>query len=330
MECINCGKRGHSFRECIEPITSFGIVALRFPKDSSIYKKDVLSHTFEHIGKTESDKVISHVKTTEKPEILMIRRKDSLGYVEFLRGKYNNIELIKRLIDGMTLDEKEKILKKDFDELWDELWSGQKNKQYVSEYDSAKRKFTGMKTEGFEEKSMYIMEILIKDSTTVYNEPEWGFPKGRRSVHESEFSAALREFREETGWGVYRKPPFCLRNIPCVIEKYTGSNGIEYRQIYYIGICNDDSFVYIDETNKVQTREVSKIGWFNFEEANKVIRDSNPEKKNILKQLEIRLNEIVKEYQERIKESTKEQIRKSGYTSGYYGKREEWYSSKSD
>ena len=306
MECINCGKKGHSFRECSEPITSFGIIALKFNKDNEIYEEKNSSKesaVIEHDGDYLKDEKKEEIK------ILMIRRKDSLGYVEFLRGKYDEIDLsiMKQLIDGMTNDEKKKIIENEFDYLWDDLWCKQKNKQYVSEYEYAKYKYNKIKYEGYEGIKL---EDFLKMSETSYEEPEWGFPKGRRSIHESEFSAALREFREETGWSIYNKPPYCLRSIPCVIEKYVGSNGIEYRQIYYIGICNYDSSVCIDEYNKVQTREVSKIGWFSLKEAMEKIRKYNVEKKNVIRQILLRMDEIKEAYKE-----------KSVTTEGYYGKK---------
>ena len=56
--CNNCGTKGHIFYQCKQPITSVGIIVFR---------------------KGQHD----------KREYLLIRRKDSLGYVEFMRGKYN-------------------------------------------------------------------------------------------------------------------------------------------------------------------------------------------------------------------------------------------------
>ena len=317
MECINCGKRGHSFRECVEPITSFGIVALRFPKEHIIYSSS-------DIGTDKSDSsIITHIgsdicgtlKDSKKVEVLMIMRKQSLGYVEFLRGKYKELELVKILINQMTFDEREKLGKMEFDDLWDDLWSGQKNKQYVSEFEYAKTKFQTIKVVGYE--GIKLAELL-SDCKTTFSEPEWGFPKGRRSIHESEFSAALREFREETGWGLYRKPPYCLRDIPCIVEEYVGSNGIKYRQIYYIGICESDSEVYLDKENKVQTREVGNIGWFNFEDAVKKIRETSYEKINVIKQINLRMDEIIESYKSSRKTVTK---------SGYYGKRKSYTNS---
>ena len=50
----------------------------------------------------------------------MVQRKDTLGFIEFLRGKYreNDIKYIKKLIEMMTICEIEKLKKYTFDELW--------------------------------------------------------------------------------------------------------------------------------------------------------------------------------------------------------------------
>ena len=71
--CNNCGTYGHLFYNCKKPITSFGIVCYRI---------------------TESNMI----------EYLLVQRKDSLGYVDFLRGKYNenNNFQLKNIINEMT------------------------------------------------------------------------------------------------------------------------------------------------------------------------------------------------------------------------------------
>ncbi len=55
--CNNCGKHGHVFHQCKNPITSIGIIVFNIDVSNNI-------------------------------EYLLIRRKDSLGYVDFMRGKY--------------------------------------------------------------------------------------------------------------------------------------------------------------------------------------------------------------------------------------------------
>ena len=58
MYCNNCGKRGHSFYKCKLPITSYGVIAFR------------------------------HNPVTGNKEYLMICRKHTLGFIDFMRGKY--------------------------------------------------------------------------------------------------------------------------------------------------------------------------------------------------------------------------------------------------
>ena len=52
-------------------------------------------------------------------EFLMIRRKDSLGYVEFLRGRYalSDVDFIHSIFEEMTIDERERISMMKFDDL---------------------------------------------------------------------------------------------------------------------------------------------------------------------------------------------------------------------
>ena len=77
--CNNCGMCGHLFYNCKKPIMSFGIICYRIIDNEIQY--------------------------------LMIRRKDSLGYVDFLRGKYNqnNDFHLRNIIKEMTVTEIENI-----------------------------------------------------------------------------------------------------------------------------------------------------------------------------------------------------------------------------
>ena len=249
MECINCGVIGHSFRDCHEPVSSFGIIALR--------SKETV------------------------PQVLMIRRRDSLGYVEFLRGRYtlSTTEFIQRLIDQMTTDEHRRLLTIPFDDLWNILWNYQNTRQYRSEYEHAKHLFERLKGTG--DTTGRTLEQYIAACPTHWMEPEWGFPKGRRSQHETEFSCAIREFREETGW--HHTLPVCSTDITPLTETYIGSNGITYRQVYYIGMCpTTDSEVEMDATNHVQIREVSAVQWCSLDEATAHIRGTSPEKRALV------------------------------------------------
>ena len=63
---------------------------------------------------------------------LLIRRKDTLGFVEFLRGKYdiNDRQYILKLFQEMTTSEVKRILTLDFDTLWKQLWMEQTIKNF--------------------------------------------------------------------------------------------------------------------------------------------------------------------------------------------------------
>ena len=73
---------------------------------------------------------IPFVKHYDNYKIILIRRKDTIGYVEFLRGKYNvnNDKYILKLMNLMTVEEKERILQvMNFDKLRDILGMNKKH-----------------------------------------------------------------------------------------------------------------------------------------------------------------------------------------------------------
>ena len=55
----------------------------------------------------------------------MVERKDTLAFIEFLRGKYKsiyNVEYIQLLFNRLSIHEKEKLISYEFNELWKMLW----------------------------------------------------------------------------------------------------------------------------------------------------------------------------------------------------------------
>jgi hypothetical protein len=78
----------------------------------------------------------------------MVRRKNSLNYIEFIRGKYdvNNIQHLTKVFGLMTRDENLKIASSNFDQLWNELWKKTaKSKIYQKEFYLSKLKFEELK-----------------------------------------------------------------------------------------------------------------------------------------------------------------------------------------
>ena len=251
--CNNCGKHGHLFHQCKNPITSIGLIVFN--------NKDNLKY-------------------------LMIRRKDSLGYVDFMRGKYPlfNKRHLLNIINEMTVNEKNNLLSKEFDILWQELWGDNIGIQYRGEEKTSKEKFNSLKA-GITLKTItYNLESLIKESEYQWQEPEWGFPKGRRNYQEKDLTCALREFEEETGCN--KNNLKVIYNLIPIEELFTGSNYKSYKHKYFIAYMDNNDI----KLDNYQKSEVSKIEWKNYDDCIKYIRPYNLEKIDIIKQVNHILN----------------------------------------
>lgn len=279
--CNNCGKTGHAFHQCKFPITSIGVI---------VYRKDVECAQAEADAKTEGrgdgDAEEAHTNVdksqdTEKDNIkyLMISRKDSLGFVDFIRGKYHlyNEIYLKNIIDGMTNNEKKRLLTDDFDTLLKSLWGDNFNvNSYRSEELISREKYNKLKEGITIDNVTYSLKTLIEDSKTSWETSEWGFPKGRRNYQEKELVCALREFQEETG---YKKNLVkIIQNLLPIEEIFTGSNFKSYKHCYYIGCMN----TFEKPSEPFQESEVGQMGWFSYKEALKLIRPYNVEKADVL------------------------------------------------
>lgn len=227
------------------------------------------------------------IQPTTEVRYLMIRRKDSLSYVEFLRGKYKPTHhaYIQLLCNEMTVSERERLLTGTFVSLWHDLWNGQHTRQFRSEASSAQLLFEQLKTTGDSDGKP--LAAYMAACTTHYTDPEWGFPKGRRNLRESDVRCAVREWHEETGLpdGVLQ----LFSHISPCEEEYIGSNGIPYKQVYYVGLCRKGTAVSVSTENAVMAREIGGIGWYTIEEALSLIRLSNSAKRDMLQQLHRRI-----------------------------------------
>ena len=76
-----------------------------------------------------------------------------------------------------------------FEELWTSLW-GETANTYRTDFENAERKYNDLGKEN--------LFSLLDENKAQWEEPEWGFPKGRRSKNERDLTCAIREFNEET------------------------------------------------------------------------------------------------------------------------------------
>jgi ADP-ribose pyrophosphatase YjhB (NUDIX family) len=238
--CTNCGRPGHQMRQCLEPVISIGIIAYKIEKS--------------------------------KIKVIMIQRRNSLSYVEFLRGRYNPSDqaYILMLLNGMTEEEINYLRTTTFDILWSNLWINNVNKHFKSDYISSKNKFEKID-----------IESLSSKVSDYYETPEWGFPKGRRNYKEQDIDCAKREFSEETG--LDKNDIYLINNVIPVREDFLGTNNVRYRHIYYLAKIREtakNKELAIDLDNLSQIAEIGDIEWLDNEECLLKIRETEKYRKN--------------------------------------------------
>jgi 8-oxo-dGTP pyrophosphatase MutT (NUDIX family) len=255
--CNNCGKHGHLFNQCKLSIISYGIILFRL--------------------------------TNRGYEFLMIRRKDTFGYIDFIRGKYSpyNIYHLQNMVNEMSNVEKNMILTTPFDKLWKQMWGNIPTPQLKNQENSSLKKMEIIKN-GINVNNELIVTLndIIKNSLTNWNEPEWEFPKGRRNNKEKDLECALREFEEETG--ISQSKITIVDNVLPFEENFIGSNYKSYKHKYFLAHINETE----ELLNNFQVTEVSKLEWKTIDECLDSIRPYNLEKKKLI----ININKVLEEY----------------------------------
>ena len=314
--CNNCGKSGHIFNQCKLPIMSSGVIAFRIHP------------------------------TTKQTEYLMICRKDTLGYMDFLRGKFSVYQkyYILNMIKQMTIGEKTKlknrvISEKSVSDLstsdlsTSDLSISEISSNNLSTVDLSYESFSNLSHESFfninrptfdttseisfsrnttsipvkdkirwlingvdNKGDKYHLMSLIQETETddciQWEDPEWGFPKGRRNSQETDYDCALREFSEETGIPISKLQN--VRNVVPFEELFTGSNYKSYRHKYFLMYMNYSESSELNTS--FQRNEVSKIAWKSIDECIKIIRPYNLEKKRMIQNVDFCLKNTVLHY----------------------------------
>jgi len=285
LYCTNCNKKGHIYKSCLEPVISNGIIGIYIENLKKENIDDLENFLSINLNNSFKYKKLNNKSKNSLNNIkfLMIQRKNSLGYLEFMRGRYdvNNNQNINYIFEQMTQNEITDILNKEFDLLWNDLWDENniKNKNHYKEYITSKQKFYELKLN----KTDFLNNLKPKFS---FN--EWGFPKGRRELYESDIICAIREFEEETN--IKENMYNLLESCNKIKENLVGTNGINYLHNYYLAILNTEKINNIDTKN----REIGNIQFMSFEECIDTIRPYHINKIKIIKLL----NELINEYLE--------------------------------
>lgn len=230
--------RGHISRNCNKPIRSYGVILL----------KDI---------ETES-------------KIVLINRKDSVCYIDLVRGRYNihNKLKLELLFSRITVDEYNKLKNDSFENIWKDLWLIE-TVVYNNDFNYCNKKCKELKK---------IID-MFKDFP-VYKETEWEIPKGKQNKNELYHVTAKRELQEETN--IKEEDYDLIINISSINELFLGEDDMQYENIYYIGLCNNDKNIKINKNNPEQINEVKDIGLFTKKDALLKIRHYNISKLKII------------------------------------------------
>ena len=251
IQCLNCGLFGHTSRLCNSPTTSYGVICFRFVGGEIKY--------------------------------LMIQRKDSLCYVEFVRGNYQlgNKNYITKMFERMTFEEKEFLNTNDFDTIWRNLWTD--NKKNNNMMKNTKSKFIQL-SQGYDllqkdnTTCTVTLDNIVKKSKHCLQEQEWEFPKRRRKLGEKDHQCALREFCEESN--IEEHEVSLLDPSKYYEEIYLSINKTRYRNIFFLGkyVNPTENVHHYDKNNIHQSKEVRDVQWLSYDEICEKLFQRNKEK----------------------------------------------------
>jgi 8-oxo-dGTP pyrophosphatase MutT (NUDIX family) len=194
--------------------------------------------------------------------------------MEFIRGKYDtrDKDFVKRQLQNMTVQEQNLIVSERFETLWTKLWGNGRDMD-GPEYEMARIKFNTVDRRS-----------LVSSVRSQFNEPEWGFPKGRRMRGESDVDCAIRECFEETN---IPRAAFTVREDLTFTETFTGTNNICYKHVYFVVLLKDSKFIDLSQKfTPSQRREISSIGWKTLAECKNITRPHYVERKQMISELE--------------------------------------------
>jgi 8-oxo-dGTP pyrophosphatase MutT (NUDIX family) len=293
--CTNCGGNEHQYKSCPEPIVSWGMILVSYGKLNRPIHKDVeltmmdMSDTKNRVLIESKDDRFLVSEVHQKIKFLMISRKNSVGYVEFIRGRYR-IEMIDQLaylFRQMMSSELERIkisldMKDGFMYLWRDFWGAKYDSHHLlHEKTISQTNYMMLKSDSVDGPQLSLRDI-VESVKSDYDIPEWGFPKGRKDRFETDKECAKREFREETGYtdDDYQLIP----EIKPLVENLIGTNGVKYRHIYYVGELLTDKQPHNNIT-EFQKNEIGDIMFMDINTALTCIRSYHMSRQILIKNL---------------------------------------------
>lgn len=194
---------------------------------------------------------------TGQLEVLLIKRRYTYAYAEFMRGSYYPADFRKgsigenrliNLFSEMTVEDKILILSMNFSSMWYHIWlSKNKSRQYYmvkSRFEAAFKSDDGKR----------LKEMIISAGNGKHI---WDIPKGRLNYeNEGDIRCAVREFEEETG---IDKSNYVI--YPDIKRRHSYvDKGVRYDFIYFLAftVYNGDNLGIL---GREQLSEVGDIKW---------------------------------------------------------------------
>jgi 8-oxo-dGTP pyrophosphatase MutT (NUDIX family) len=212
--------------------------------------------------------LLNYNKKKKQYEILMIRKKYTYNYKDFVLGTYD-IKNYKNLFDKMTQNEKEYICTNNYDFMWYKLWLKFPSQENFNHNRHLKKLYLYGKNiyfNNFPSNDGKINKELLESLNKSQNsEVLWEFPKGAKKLDESNIDAAIREFEEETNINYIKyRILWYIPPINIIME----SNNTIYNYYYYLATLSD-TFTKINEEHNSfnlykNLSEVSKVKWISI------------------------------------------------------------------
>jgi 8-oxo-dGTP pyrophosphatase MutT (NUDIX family) len=300
--CMNCGKNNHGYTQCQEPLSSYGVICF-YRAESGEYQVVMVrrQHTMSYVE--------------------FLRGKYDVNGAEYLVELFSS--MTRAEIEFITTNPSFEVLRRDLG--MDNNWK----RAYKAEYDNSELKFNYILNLGILANIIHAVNYIwgeefaevgnlelapvekfwSADGKTgdarlaelrqhfnpsrrkLYEEPEWGLPKGRRDNKETDLQCAIREFQEETQ--ITGNDITIYKNILPLEEVYVGNNGVKYRHIYFIAeLTRDITGPDASDTKFAGNKEIGGVRVFDQPAALGILREHCVEKRKILQKAFYIINNV--------------------------------------
>lgn len=184
-------------------------------------------------------------------EILMIKKRYTYLFIEFVRGLYDPYKDhdLEYMFDQMTITEKSLIQSRNFSTIWNYCNGEPSKSSERTKFNWAQKKYNAL----VEREDGILLRLL---SNTKNASLLWEIPKGRANKKETPLISATREFEEETG---LTKDSYRILFDENTIEYTFVDCGVKYKYIYYIAILGSSTTPTYDYRNEHMLRELGEL-----------------------------------------------------------------------